>query len=132
VTGIIISFIYTILIKYWELYCIWNPYHYTTTFEYHHKIQGFIYSLLRNTSFEELHNKRGYKFFSFSNIFAKKPHETSSCRMIMASSSTNFIEHISYQLQKIIEHQIPIDVGSIFELEKFVVNQNKNLSFHYK
>jgi CRISPR-associated endoribonuclease Cas6 len=49
--------------------------------------------------------------------------------MIIASPSTNFIEHISYQLQKIIEHQIPIDVGSIFELERFVVNQNKNLSF---
>lgn len=34
-----------------------------------HTIQGMIYSLLENTEFEELHRKKGFKFFTFSDIF---------------------------------------------------------------
>jgi len=37
--------------------------------KYHHKLQGFIYSLLKDTRYSELHNKKGYKFFCFSNLF---------------------------------------------------------------
>jgi CRISPR-associated endoribonuclease Cas6 len=34
-----------------------------------HKMQGFVYKQLLGTSFEDLHDKTGYKFFCFSNIF---------------------------------------------------------------
>ena len=39
---------------------------------YHHKLQGFVYGLLRDSGFGGLHDKRGYKFFCFSNIFPIK------------------------------------------------------------
>ena len=39
---------------------------------YHHKLQGFLYGLLKGTAYRDLHNSRGYKFFSFSNIFPPK------------------------------------------------------------
>jgi CRISPR-associated endoribonuclease Cas6 len=49
--------------------------------------------------------------------------------MIITSPSYRFIEQVSYQLQKIIDYQIPIEIGSIFELQDFVRVQNKNVSF---
>jgi CRISPR-associated endoribonuclease Cas6 len=36
--------------------------------EYHAKVQGLIYELLRGSEYDS-HNKQGYKFFTFSNIF---------------------------------------------------------------
>jgi CRISPR-associated endoribonuclease Cas6 len=102
---------------------------YIPTFEYHHRVQGFIYSLLTNTSFEGLHDKKGYKFFSFSNIFAKVSTDSSSYNLIIASPSSDFINQISYQLQKVIEYQIPIEIGSLFELQEFIIVKNNNLTF---
>jgi CRISPR-associated endoribonuclease Cas6 len=99
-------------------------------FEYHYKLQGFIYSLLKNTSFENLHNKKGYKFFCFSNIFSRNHDINNSLfNMIIASPSSQFIEQVCYQLQKIVDYQIPIEIGNIFELQDFVRVQNKNVSF---
>ena len=37
--------------------------------KYFNKLQGVIYNLLRDTEYGILHNKSGYKFFCFSNIF---------------------------------------------------------------
>ncbi|MEM5870703.1 MAG: CRISPR-associated protein Cas6, partial [Candidatus Aenigmatarchaeota archaeon] len=37
--------------------------------KYFHKLQGFIYRLLKETEYRVLHDKKGYKFFCFSNIF---------------------------------------------------------------
>ncbi len=42
---------------------------FTYDLSYFHKLQGAIYSLLRDTEYSVLHDKRGYKFFCFSNIF---------------------------------------------------------------
>lgn len=36
---------------------------------YYHEIQGFLYSLVRDTELDDLHNVMNTKFFSFSNIF---------------------------------------------------------------
>lgn len=41
--------------------------------KYYHKLQGLIYSLLRDTEYSSLHDKKGYKFFCFSNIFPVPP-----------------------------------------------------------
>ena len=103
---------------------------FTPNFEYHHKVQGFVYSLLKNTSFEDLHNKKGYKFFCFSNLFVRGESQNNHVfNLIISSPSSKFIEQVSYQLQKIIEYQIPIDIGSVFELQDFNLIQNKNVSF---
>ena len=42
---------------------------FTYDLKYFHKLQGTIYSLLKNTEYSILHDKKGYKFFCFSNIF---------------------------------------------------------------
>ncbi len=73
---------------------------FTPSFEYHHKLQGFIYSLLKNTSFEKLHDQKGYKFYSFSDIFIGRNAENNLFNF-MISPSSRFIEEISYQLQKL-------------------------------
>lgn len=89
-----------------------------TGFQYHHKVQGFIYSLLRNTEFENLHDKKGYKFFCFSNIFSANT-QSKNYKLIISSPSDKFIHQLSYQLEKIIENQIPVEIGSLFELIDF-------------
>jgi len=74
---------------------------FTPSFEYHHRLQGFIYSLSKNTSFEKLHDQKGYKFYSFSNIFIGRNAENNLFNFIISSLSSRFIEEISYQLQKL-------------------------------
>jgi CRISPR-associated endoribonuclease Cas6 len=37
--------------------------------DYHYHLQSAIYSMIRDCGLEQLHEKRGYKFFCFSNIF---------------------------------------------------------------
>jgi len=109
--------------------CLKSLNQYTPDFQYYYKIQGFIYSLLRNSSFEDLHDKKGYKFFSFSNIFVKTTSRDDLFYLIIASPSSKFIDQISYQVRRRIEHQIPIEIGnSILEVQDFTVIQNKNLT----
>ncbi len=38
-------------------------------YKYYHKLQGWLYSLLKNTFYKDLHDKKGEKYFCFSNIF---------------------------------------------------------------
>ncbi|MGH2611443.1 MAG: CRISPR-associated endoribonuclease Cas6 [Rhabdochlamydiaceae bacterium] len=103
---------------------------YQINFEYHHKVQGFIYSLLRNTKFDHLHDKQGFKFFCFSNIYKAK--DANHHSLIISSPDQDFITQVEYQLNKIIENQIPIELGSLFELIKIVKIPQKNLSFPLK
>lgn len=99
-------------------------------FEYHHQVQAFIYSLLRNTTFEDLHDKKGYKFFCFSNIFrGKDATDELLYNLIVSSPSPKFIDQISYQLQKIIELQIPVEIGCLFQLRGFNTISTSNLTF---
>ena len=37
-----------------------------------HTIQGALYNLLIGTDYENLHNKKGFKFFTFSDVFPAK------------------------------------------------------------
>ena len=41
----------------------------TYEMQYHYHLQGFIYSLLKGSKYHSSHDKEGYKFFCFSNIF---------------------------------------------------------------
>jgi CRISPR-associated endoribonuclease Cas6 len=103
---------------------------YRPNFEYHHNIQRFVYKLLKNTSFQNLHDKKGYKFFSFSNIFKNNDLQQDRYKMIISSPSSRFIEQISYQLQKLRENNIPIEIGNIvFELIEYRIISNPNFQF---
>ena len=93
-------------------------------------MQGFIYSLLRNTKFDHLHDKHGFKFFCFSNIYKAKGSNHHS--LIISSPDPDFITQVEYQLNKIIENQIPVELGSLFELIKIVKIPEKNLNFPLK
>ncbi|HID60907.1 MAG TPA: hypothetical protein EYP46_03510, partial [Hadesarchaea archaeon] len=54
--------------------------------KYHHKLQGFIYSLLDETPYVKLHDRRGYKFFCFSNILPSVDATTGTTRSLIISS----------------------------------------------
>lgn len=59
-------------------------------------IQGFIYSLLQETSFKNYHDLKGFKYFNFSNIFPVsdfKPGEKKN--LIISSPKQGFIKTIS-------------------------------------
>lgn len=70
--------------------------------DYHYSVQGFIYNLLKDSSFEQLHNKHGYKFFCFSNIF---PYSTIIRKgdikhLLISSPSKEFVDHIADRLKE--------------------------------
>lgn len=84
---------------------------------------------MRNTSLDRLHDQKGYKFFSFSNIFAAKNAENDQFRFIISSPSTRFIEEISCELQKAIDVEIPVEIEGLFKLEKSAVISTYNFTF---
>lgn len=78
---------------------------------YHYHVQGLIYNCLKFTDYNGLHDKYGYKFFCFSNLY---PHggqvKLGDRRQILISSpDEKFIRRIS---DKILERQL-IKVGNI-------------------
>ncbi len=93
-------------------------------------MQGFIYSLLRNTKFDRLHDKHGFKFFCFSNVYKAK--DSNHHSLIISSPDQDFITQVENQLNKIIENQIPVELGSLFELIRVARIQDKNLEFPLK
>ncbi|MEM5813402.1 MAG: CRISPR-associated endoribonuclease Cas6, partial [Candidatus Aenigmatarchaeota archaeon] len=54
--------------------------------KYFHKLQGFIYSLLKETPYSFLHDKKQYKYFCFSNIFPIGEIKISDIRNLIISS----------------------------------------------
>src|SRR5215212_1042158 len=68
--------------------------------QYHYYVQGFIYNLLKDSKYHYIHNKEGYKFFCFSNIFSvKRDLEKGDLRTLIISSPDS--EFISYLYQKL-------------------------------
>ncbi len=71
---------------------------------YHHKLQGFVYGLLRDSGFGGLHDKRGYKFFCFSNIFPIKDimDAGEAFKLIIASPNAELISSVAGALAKVL------------------------------
>jgi len=67
---------------------------------YYNKLQGFVYGLLADTEYAKLHDKEGYKFFSFSNVFPMKTGKGDERSIIIASPSEKFIDIISGKLSE--------------------------------
>ncbi|MEM3445542.1 MAG: CRISPR-associated endoribonuclease Cas6 [Thermoplasmata archaeon] len=89
----------------------------------HHKLQGFVYEVIRRGGFPGLHEKPGYKFFCFSGIFPQKPAATGEIRNFMISSpSKELIKGIGDCLRpgeevNIGEMQFQLCDFSVFELK---------------
>ncbi|MEN4006116.1 MAG: CRISPR-associated endoribonuclease Cas6 [Methanobacteriaceae archaeon] len=63
-------------------------------------VQGFVYSLLKNTPFSEYHNLNGFKYFSFSNIFPVSDFKAGESKNIIISSpKIGFIRTIEKSLK---------------------------------
>jgi CRISPR-associated endoribonuclease Cas6 len=67
--------------------------------EYHKDVQGLIYGLLRGSQYDN-HDKQGYKFFTFSNVFPFHDLRKNDVRNLMISSPNHdFISYIKEQLE---------------------------------
>jgi CRISPR-associated endoribonuclease Cas6 len=103
--------------------------------KYHHKLQGFIYGLLDGTPYVKLHDKRGYKFFCFSNIFPPKgtkkdPSESmergEARQLLISSPEVGLMGILNDKLTQIGEERIPVNIGDMsFELESVQVLEPK-------
>ena len=92
--------------------------------QYHYHIQGFIYSLLKDSKYSYLHDKQRYKFFGFSNIFPAYDLKRGDLRtLIISSPNDDFIEYISSVLDHLYKKPVTIAMGSmkfeIYDIEKF-------------
>jgi len=77
---------------------------------YHKDLQGLVYRFLRNSAFKTLHDRKGYKYFSFSNIVppSRMIDEGSSRSLIVASPDSHFIETVSKGLEQIQGREVRI------------------------
>jgi len=88
--------------------------------KYYHKLQGFIYSLLRNTEYDILHDKSGYKFFCFSNIFPIGNVKDGDIRNLLVSSPDNlFIRFLEKKLKELVDADEVLNIGEFqFKVDK--------------
>lgn len=80
--------------------------------KYFHKIQGLIYNLIR-PYYNELHDKKGYKFFCFSNIFPIQDMKENDKRNFLISS-------LDSVLINLLKENLPetINIGDVsFQIE---------------
>ena len=105
-----------------KLKCIENsPYE----MQYHYYLQGFIYSFLKGSKYHYIHDKVGYKFFCFSNIFPVNSLIRGDYRnLIISSPNDEFILYLYDQLLYIINSHIKIGQMEfvIDAIDKFYIN----------
>lgn len=77
--------------------------------EHHKQVQGLIYSLLSGSRFGDIHDKNGYKFFNYSDLF---PFSISDLRqgdrknLLISSPNCNLITYLTEQLSYLNEIEI--------------------------
>lgn len=100
---------------------------YELGFEYHKNIQGFIYHLLQDNDFSTLHNKKGYKFFCFSNIFKSK--SSRYYHLLISSPSQALINHIRKKIDHFIKTCTVIPLVGLFRINRVIIVPDSNLTF---
>lgn len=69
--------------------------------QYHYHLQGFIYNLLKGSKYDYVHDKEGYKFFCFSNIFPAYDLKAGRQRtLIISCPDDEFIQYLYDVLTK--------------------------------
>ncbi|MEM2857097.1 MAG: CRISPR-associated endoribonuclease Cas6 [Candidatus Nitrosocaldaceae archaeon] len=88
--------------------------------DYHYSVQGFIYNMLKGSRFEDIHDKDGYKFFCFSNIFPYSSiiKKGDKKHLFISSPSDDLIMYIAKRVR---EHKRSKDVISVGAM-KFLIN----------
>jgi len=88
--------------------------------EYHYHLQGLIYNMLKSSKYSQIHDKEGYKFFCFSNIFPAYDLKQGDVRHLLISSpDRDFIRHISSKLKEKKRSGEKVSVGSMeFDVKK--------------
>jgi CRISPR-associated endoribonuclease Cas6 len=94
---------------------------------YFHKAQGFVYSLFKDSPYSVLHDKSGYKFFCFSNIFPIGGLKCGDKRnLIISSPDRIFIKFLSEKIKEISAAGAQINIGEmLFRIEGFSVLKTK-------
>ena len=91
--------------------------------QYHYYLQGFIYSLLKDSRFQYLHDKKGYKLFCFSNIFpaAVNLEKNDFRTLIISSPNEEFITYLFDLLQnRSNNREAEIKIGKMqFRIDSF-------------
>jgi CRISPR-associated endoribonuclease Cas6 len=92
----------------------------TYEMQYHYRLQGFIYRLLESTKYRHIHNKEGYKFFCFSNIFpiTNMLKKDNIYNVVLSSPNNDFIKDIYEVLKSLQKLAIEINIGDM----KFLIN----------
>jgi CRISPR-associated endoribonuclease Cas6 len=84
--------------------------------KYHHKLQGFIYNLLKATPYSVLHNKKGYKFISFSNIFPPNDMKKGDTKQLIISSPDKVLINVIREKLEQVKEKVCIG-EMMFEIE---------------
>ena len=80
--------------------------------QYHYHLQGFIYNLLKGSIYDEIHDIKGNKFFSFSNILPPYDLKQSDYRtLIISSPDEQFIRYLYEVLQLLLGRGRAIKIG---------------------
>ena len=94
---------------------------------YFHKLQGFVYSLLKETEYNILHDKKGYKFFCFSNIFPVGTIKIGDIKNLLISSPDHlFVKFLEEELKKLVDSGKAINIGEmLFKVENVSLIKTK-------
>jgi CRISPR-associated endoribonuclease Cas6 len=94
--------------------------------QYHYHLQGFIYNLLRGSVYyDHVHDKDGYKFFCFSNIFPARDLEKNDVQtLIISSPDPGFIRYLYEILTVRMNRLDEMKVGTM----KFKIDSLQELS----
>ena len=85
---------------------------------YHHNLQAFIYRLIKQAGYSNLHDRKGCKFFSFSNIIppTRTIAKGSIKSVIVASPNKDLIKTIQSKLEELRGSSVKLG-GMNFRLE---------------
>ena len=100
--------------------------------EHHRQVQGLIFDLLRESNYSKLHDKKGSKFFAYSNIFPFFDLHGGDIRnLIISSPSRGFISHLKDQLDYLREIEVGCMKFKIDYCRKFdiILSQYDSFSF---
>jgi CRISPR-associated endoribonuclease Cas6 len=88
--------------------------------QYHYHLQGFIYSLLENSKYHYIHDKEGYKFFCFSNIFpiTNILEKNNIYNLLLSSPNNEIVKNIYEELKRLQKLATEINIGHM----KFWIN----------
>lgn len=94
--------------------------------KYYHKLQGFVYNQLKDTPYCSVHNKKGAKYFCFSNIFPIGDMRCGDTRKLLISSPDPVLIKT---LQKKIEAVEKVNIGDMsFRLKESKIVNSRILS----